>query len=105
MGKRVSLLEHEVHCDNCKGTGRKKFNRHNICPKCNGAGAIDWIDNIIGRKRSRKSKVKFWSTKTPVVMHTLFDPDIVDELVKQLAEKINKDIIKTIIQDRQNAAI
>lgn len=94
--KKVSLLEHEVHCYLCKGTGRKKFNRHNLCPKCDGYGTMDWIDNITGR--IRKKKLTRWGEN-----HTFIGEGVVEAMTKQLAEDIDNRIIKGLIHEaKQN---
>jgi len=53
----------EVVCDECKGTGydleipkQKNSNpyymKHYNCPKCFGLGKLDWVENIVGKRKS-----------------------------------------------------
>ncbi len=48
------VLESEIVCDACGGTGLdtggRKWNRK-ACSKCFGIGKVDWIENITGKKR------------------------------------------------------
>ncbi len=54
-------------CKKCKGTGEIKnpnepkafiFHEHVKCPKCKGDGYLDWIENVVGKKRSEHEKRK-----------------------------------------------
>ncbi len=48
-------------CSRCKGTGILDFKLYLVelfsivepCPKCGGLGSIDWIENIVGRKKDK----------------------------------------------------
>ena len=53
---QTDLSPGEFICDTCHG---RKLIDHNICPKCNGAGKVDWIENIIG-----KQAPLIWGQKT-----------------------------------------
>lgn len=57
-------LEHgEVICDSCEGEtfiryteqrGKHFYPKKITCPKCNGHGKLDWVENITGTKRTAK---------------------------------------------------
>jgi len=70
----------EVKCPKCKGTGKitvklKGIEKHGIseitdfpCSKCNSAGKLDWIENIVGVKvnpfqqiLNRGTKGRWWN--------------------------------------------
>jgi len=61
--KRKPLKEGYVYCKECNGTGKTKFRKiillhgwitTNKCPRCDGTGQLDWIENIMGiRNRER----------------------------------------------------
>lgn len=40
----------EKECSECKGSGEVMgdYPYGEICPKCNGKGTLDWIENIVG---------------------------------------------------------
>jgi len=52
----------EFICSECHGTGRvvvpnwDRGLRRIICPKCNGAGKLDWIEHITGEHYDPKNK-------------------------------------------------
>jgi DnaJ-class molecular chaperone len=51
-------------CNECTGKGYQKEKRDvyvRICPKCKGAGRLDWIENIVGKKS--RNKIYFDPTK------------------------------------------
>jgi len=58
--KKIGLdLTFEIVCNECEGTGfenKRKWNRK-ACPKCFGIGKVDWIENIIGKKRRNQGKL------------------------------------------------
>jgi DnaJ-class molecular chaperone len=53
--KAASLKPGELICNKCSGGGsypqkflEKEDPAYNHCPKCNGKGTLDWIENIMG---------------------------------------------------------
>lgn len=52
----------EFICDHCYGTGRirrdssKRYKLKKQCPRCNGFGKLDWIENITGEYYETKNK-------------------------------------------------
>lgn len=40
----------EIICDQCNGSGYNMRPNHYKCPKCHGAGKLDWIEVIVGKK-------------------------------------------------------
>ncbi len=56
----MKLKEGEVICDKCNGNGKSKsyhlFLQHTErreCDNCNGEGKLDWIENVVGKKRDK----------------------------------------------------
>lgn len=50
----MNLKPGEVICTRCNGKGifiNKYFGKPS-CPKCNGIGKLNWIENIVGKKPS-----------------------------------------------------
>lgn len=48
-----------IECNECNGTGRLPDQIHGnvtftncICKKCQGVGKLDWIENVVGKKRN-----------------------------------------------------
>ena len=46
------LVEGEMTCPLCNGTGEDKYNVLYVCRKCNGDGKIDWVTNVIIKDKS-----------------------------------------------------
>jgi len=104
----VELEPGEVICDQCKGTGHPNnneidyndkfyFNVPHACDKCNGSGKLDWIENIVG-KNPRKLTGDWtieWSTSEQLYGSNL-EKDIVDQISKNMADKIDKEILEGI---------
>jgi len=47
-------------CDQCQGSGKVPVSKHNgitvieslkQCPKCVGTGKVDWIENVVGKRK------------------------------------------------------
>jgi len=54
-----------ITCDRCNGCGevyKNKIISCSVCPKCDGEGTLDWIDNILGKKKNDPSMryIKKW---------------------------------------------
>jgi len=56
----MELKEGEVYCDECNGSGnRAKWDQipdykcYLPCNKCHGKGKLDWIENVVGKKRDK----------------------------------------------------
>lgn len=90
MGKKTTakLEVGDVVCPKCKGTGKSKawsvgeFKVEPECPKCLGDGKFDWIDKIMGKVRKPYYQaIDAW----------------VDELSKELANEIDKEILEKFI--------
>lgn len=59
----MNLKQSEVICDKCKGTGydlkipqvennETYYQNHYPCDKCQGDGKLDWIEAVVGKKKS-----------------------------------------------------
>jgi DnaJ-class molecular chaperone len=58
----MDLNPGDIVCRECGGTGNSNYNKpddefdfvFNIkCPKCNGIGKLDWVENVVGKKQHR----------------------------------------------------
>jgi len=51
----MNLKDNEVICPECNGEKYNETNytqyytTHKLCPKCQGKGKLDWIDNMLNR--------------------------------------------------------
>ncbi len=60
FNKWIKVGEGEVICDKCDGAGYRDkpqlrgIVRSDECPKCEGQGKLDWIDNAMGKKKSAR---------------------------------------------------
>lgn len=58
-GKKIKLKEWEEICDNCQGIRYFGYHKPNLnrnsfpkfCQKCKGAGKLDFIEKITGKKK------------------------------------------------------
>ena len=78
----MKLEEWEVVCYRCNGktsTLLDKYGKRITCPKCYGEGKLDWIENVIGKRKPTRS--------------------ILDDIADHLAEELEKDIDKQIMKE------
>jgi len=61
----------EFICKSCQGTGCYRAITRDVkdprflnCPKCQGEGKLDWIENIVGKKIKKRSLAAKWSIST-----------------------------------------
>lgn len=50
------IIEGYVRCNKCDGYGKINigiFKEGDMCPKCIGAGQLDWLDNAKGQRTLR----------------------------------------------------
>jgi hypothetical protein len=91
LGKKTEakLKLGETICSQCEGSGKEKTWESGgyvitpECPKCLGVGKFDWIERIMGKPNRFYSSMEGW----------------VDELSKDIAYEIDKEIIESVIQD------
>lgn len=91
------LQEDQLVCDNCNGTGcvPSEFSPTELamrCPKCQGDGWVDWISNITG-----KPIRNLYGSSSSMSSGTSGTDIICDQMAQDLANKIDKDILDTII--------
>jgi len=104
-------------CDKCDGTGMYyRCNKNNqaflsMCPKCDGDGHLDWVENIVGKRRKVNidtSGVIDIKTKGVAInyprMHgkTTFlkaQVDIEKEIIQAMSNKIAMEIDEMIISE------
>ena len=51
----MDIISTKMICPKCKGMGfvnAKKYNKIESCEKCHGTGKLDWIENLVGKKKS-----------------------------------------------------
>ena len=88
----MKLLDGEVICNKCKGTGKQKNSYYpdNTCTKCLGKGKLDWVSNAMAEK---EVSIFDWKVAT-----TACESNITEELYKYMAEefarKIDREILK-----------
>jgi DnaJ-class molecular chaperone len=83
----MKLKEGEYICDKCNGRGSLPTRNPDVvtkCPKCNGKKKLDWIENIVGVTKNKPKETDVIDQWTKVV-------------AEQMAEKLDKDLIKTIL--------
>jgi len=102
----MELEPGEVKCDQCKGTGHPNNNEIDydqkyvtypwVCDKCNGAGKLDWIENIVGKQpRVMKDSWTVDFSTTEQLYSSDINP-IIDKLGEQIAKDIDKQILEGI---------
>ena len=93
------LEEGELICNKCEGGGtwpQLFMDEHNndaanyyICPKCHGAGKLDWIERIVG-----KAKAPYWNFILPK-LRKMYPKLIASEIVS--VQPMGKPIAKEVI--------
>lgn len=98
----------EFVCEKCEGTGCYRSITSDVtdprflrCPQCQGEGKLDWIENIVGKKKEKlRSLVAEWSISSTRKLEHLYDSDlekeIKDVLAEEIARKVDKDIMKAL---------
>lgn len=97
----------ELICDKCngerwlEGTGKKSDWLYQ-CDKCQGDGKVDWISHIMGVAPKPPRKLKGdWSMELEQDLNAMYGTDlhkeIVDYLGKELAEKVDEEIMENLI--------
>lgn len=67
-------------CHICKGTGKDKSKYKDKCTFCWGEGKVDWIENIIGKKK-------------PTID---IEEAMIENAALELAKRIDKEILETV---------
>lgn len=103
MPKKLKLKEGEVLCDKCYGKGfLGKGRALPICPKCFGAGKLDWIENVVGKRPAPRTLKAGWTIQDAKDFNTLSNVDLHDEIFsdmsKQMAENIDKEILEKLLK-------
>ena len=48
----MKLEEYEIICSDCSGSGLDQTRIYKYsCGKCNGEGKLDWIENVVGKRK------------------------------------------------------
>jgi len=98
------LSQGEVICPKCKGTGVLSDRDFPApapeCSKCWGAGNLDWIDLIMGKPNPHRKLKGNWTIQTEKDLkafhHIDLEQELLDSMGKEVAEAIDKEIIKEI---------
>ena len=83
---KLKLKFGEVICNECSGLGRKS-GTNSICEKCDGDGKLDWVENIVGKRKKQFD----W-----------LEEDVVKHLVNQMAKKIDEEIVKEYLEKEKS---
>lgn len=99
----LKLEEWEMVCNKCEGCGGTWI--HTVCTKCQGKGKVDWVENIVGRKpesidTSGSNNVSI-GHKVGYCKTTGSDNIIIDALVQQLTNKIDQEIMETLVAESE----
>lgn len=99
------LEEDQMVCDQCNGTGciPSEFSPQELacrCPKCQGDGWVDWISNITGKP----PRYLYSSSGTSMssTSGTGIPNFIADKMAQELADKIDKEILATLVEQKTN---
>ena len=99
----------EIICPECKG--EKQINRGVygvvMCQKCQGKGKLDWCEQAVGVapktiKDYKTSFVKFSQDYLCEFKTTPVQEKMYDHLANQLADKIDAEIIESLIDDSEH---
>jgi len=83
----------EVICNKCHGFG-KKPGTGLVCKKCHGDGKLDWVENIVGK---RKKGIEFIFQDIDI-KDFWPDPELMERLTKDLSEQIAKEVDREVMK-------
>lgn len=110
-------------CDKCEGTGHFGFEveiqeynmrgmvhriptnkTYNTCEKCQGAGKVDWVENVVGKKPPKpvidldiNSMYPSFQVSNKLMMETTpLHDDKIDMMAQALANKIDAEIMESL---------
>lgn len=72
MKKVIKLKEGELICPICKGKGHLDKSIY-VCEKCDGNGIVDWVSNVITRKKKRTALDKINIKRMLIHLQSLVD--------------------------------
>jgi len=67
----VDLKAGEIECPKCNGTGHDVEDKKHFyiwCEKCQGSGKVNWIEAIVGKKKSSEFSIIDYSWN-PYILH------------------------------------
>jgi len=98
MVTKLHLEEWEMLCNECNGSGDDPSSKTftTICPKCQGAGKVDWLENILGKKRILRTTFSH-DDMVDSMSYMKIPNEIMDEMGKRIAEDIDKEILESIM--------
>ncbi len=106
---KLKLEEGEYICSECEGRGSHPSNQNpntmaSMCRKCQGAGKLDWIENIVGKppisSGSSSSSSASMSSGRPSIQgidgSSFISKEDLDFMSKQIADSIDNEILESI---------
>ena len=102
MVTKLHLEEWEMLCNECNGSGDDPSSKTftTVCPKCRGTGKVDWLENILGKKRILRATFSH-DDMVDSMSYMRIPSETLDEMAKQIAEEIDKEIIESILQSAE----
>ncbi|MCK5613597.1 hypothetical protein KAR91_67635 [Candidatus Pacearchaeota archaeon] len=100
------LEEGEMVCNQCEGSG-KSWIYTTLCSKCQGHGKVDWVENIVGRKpalidTTGSNNVSFGYQAGSILSKTTGSDNVItNALAQQLANKIDQEIMETLVAESE----
>lgn len=102
---RLKLNPGDHVCDLCEGKGKIPAEKNpdviigivgqlTKCPKCQGVGKLDWIENVIGKKKEVEITMCFSDSSSSI--HCEYLKRYVDQIAQELANEIDKDILRML---------
>ena len=104
--KKLKLGPGEYKCKLCKGKGKIPAEKNpeciigivgqlTTCPECQGTGKLDWIENVIGKKKPVMFQFGTDSSASVSCQHEI-DSKIIEEIAGKLANTIDDEILKMV---------
>jgi len=106
---KLKLKPGEYKCNLCNGKGKIPAEKNpecligivgqlTTCPKCHGSKKLDWIENVIGKKKPVMFSFGVDSSASVSCQHQL-SSKVISEIAGELANKIDGEILKMLGAD------
>ena len=99
MKTNIELREGEVICSSCKGVGHDKQAIY-VCKKCDGSGKVDWVSNVMLRKRRMTSMSRVNIRRLVLHIQKMVEDSVSNfDFIESTCEKL-EDCLESLLTSR-----